>query len=162
MKSNEIAKTDRLKTSIGDVVIKFQFIENELSEILCALLQMKEKEDQHRICAAMSFKQKVDLTFDLYPERKKKNWPELDIRAVRKALNAAEGFRNSIVHSFWYVSGVKKIVWMRSKSSLRSKSGLNYTDGVANINGIENGIKSLEKIRNWYLGNTEELNKEGA
>lgn len=160
MKNPELSKRDRLRIAIGEVVINFQFIEYELSDILAILLNMNEKEDKHRILAAMSFKQKTGLVCDLYETRKKTTWKEpLDISEVRKALEEAEKFRNSVVHSFYYVNGSEEPVWMRSKSSLRPSAGLKIVDGVADISGMEKGVKSLAVIREWYLGDTENLKK---
>ena len=158
MENAKILKRDKLRIAIGEVVINFQFIEYELSDILSVLLNMKEKEDKHRIFAAMSFRQKTDLVCDLYESRKKPSWKEpVKISEVRKALNTAEEFRNSVVHSFYYVSGSKKPVWMRSKYSIRTSTGLKVVDGVADISSIEKGAKSLLVIREWYLGETEKL-----
>ena len=153
-----IKKTDRLRMAIGEIVISFQFIEKEIAEVICGLLHMKEPNDIQRMSSAMSFKQKVDLVCELYPTRRKYNWPEIDVRSVKSALNATEEFRNSIVHSFWYLSGNKRrSVWMRSKSSLRSSSGLTHINGVANVGAMEKGMASMKIIRNWYLGQTSEL-----
>jgi hypothetical protein len=157
MYNDELIKTDKLKIAIGETVISFQFIENDLAYFIGKLLLLKEDKDVHRISAAMSFKQKVDFFCEIYPTRRWKNWPEMNIKAVKNSLVAAEEFRNSVVHSFWYVSGKRKIVWMRSKGSLRSKAGLNHVDGIADIRALEQGVEALKKIRDWYLGKTEEL-----
>ncbi len=115
MESTQTSKYDDLRIAIGEIVIRFQFIEHELSEILTVLLNMSEKEDKYRIFAALSFKQKTDLMCDLYETRKKSSWPKtVDISEVKKALNTAEEFRNSVLHGFYYVSGSSKPVWMRS------------------------------------------------
>lgn len=143
--------------AIGEVVISFQSMENEIAGIICSLLSMGEPKDVQRISSAMSFKQKVDLVCEIYPTRKKKGWLSLEIKTVKNSLYAAEEFRNSIVHSFWYVSGDKRMVWMRSKGSLRSSSGLVHVNGVADIGALEKGKTAMAKIRNWYLGETNEL-----
>lgn len=152
-----IKNTERLKIGIGEVVINFQLLEYELSNILCRRLEMKNDDDSHRISAAMSFKQKVNLYCDVYIAHTRENTFELDIPAIRKALSAAEEFRNSVVHSFWHVKVNKNIVWMSTKSNLSSKNGLKIVDGVANIRKLEKGIECIKEIRNWYLGETEKL-----
>jgi hypothetical protein len=154
-----ITNTQRLKTGIGDVVINFQFLEYELSEILSRALGFKNQDDAHRIGAAMSFKQKLNLYCELYAERDNKGAIKVDILTVRKAMAAAEEFRNSVVHSFWHVSGNKDIVWMRTKSNIASKSGLKISAGVADIRKLEAGVECLKIIRGWYLGDTKELEK---
>jgi hypothetical protein len=157
MENDVLSKSNRLRLAIGDVVIAFQFMEHELASIICSMLQLKEAKDVQRISSAMSFKQKVDLFCEIYPTRRNASWPEIDVKAVKNALSTAEEFRNSIVHSFWYVSGSKRIVWMRSKGSMRSSSGLIHVDGVANISAMEKGVVAMGKIRNWYVGDTIEL-----
>jgi hypothetical protein len=148
--------TDRLFRGIGKVVVQFQFIESTLSEILASLLQLREQSDNHRVAAAMSYRQKVDLMCDLYAMRKHPQWPSVDISITRKALFAAEDFRNRVVHSFWHVGGSES-QWMRTKASLRSNAGLKVATGAANIENLELGAKSLYVVRDWYLGQSEKL-----
>lgn len=159
MSSDIVAQTDRLYMAIGRVVVEFQFVENIVAECLASLMRMREQEDQHRVAAAMSFRQKVDLLCDLYSRRKNVEWPDVEMDVVRKSLFAAEEFRNAVVHSFWYVSGSDAPKWMRSKSTLRSSAGLKISVGQANIECLESGSKALHTVRNWYLGDSNALKK---
>jgi len=143
--------------AIGSVVVQFQFIENIVAEILASLMQMREPEDQHRVAAAMSYRQKVDLMCDLYTMRKNAQWPDVEIDVARKSLYAAEEFRNSIVHSFWHLDGTGVQKWMRTKSNLRTSDGLKITVGKANIERIETGARMLYTVRDWYLGDSVAL-----
>ena len=151
-----VEETNRLYMAIGRSVVMFQSIEYTLGDILRSILQMREPEDRHRIVAAMSFRQKVDLVSDIYPARKKPLMPTVEMEYARKALMAAEEFRNSVVHSFWFVD-LDSEHWVRSKPSLRSRQGLKLTLDKANIESIENGNKALCKVSLWYLGMSNEL-----
>ncbi|MGW8169715.1 MAG: hypothetical protein ACWGHH_06895 [Sulfurovaceae bacterium] len=151
-----ITDTNRLSQSIGKIIIDFQFIEYTLSEILSILLGLKEADDTHRILAAMSYRQKVDLMSDIYELRKPDNWPNVDIPLSRKALYIAEDFRNRVVHSFWHVNDS---TWFRTKSSLKSSKGLKIDTGKANIECLEMSSAPLHTVRDWYLGQSEKLIK---
>ncbi|MFA6310101.1 MAG: hypothetical protein WCV99_01525 [Sterolibacterium sp.] len=152
MTTDIVSETAHLCQAIGKVVIEFQFIEYTVAEILASILKMREEADQHRVAAAMSFRQKVDLLCDLYPTRKGPKWLEVDISIVRKSLYASEEFRNRVVHSFWYVSGSAPMQWMHSKASLRSTAGLRVTtSSTANIEVLEQGTKVMYGIRDWYV-----------
>lgn len=159
MSSDIVVQTDRLYMAIGRVVVEFQFVENIAAECLASLMRMREHEDQHRVAAAMSFRQKIDLLCDLYPRRKNEQWPDIEMDVARKSLFAAEEFRNAVVHSFWYVSGSAAPKWMRSKSTLRTSAGLKITAGEVNIECIESGSKALHTVRDWYLGDSNALKK---
>lgn len=157
--SDLIESTDRLYKAIGQVIVDFQLIEYTLSEILAGLLHFKESEDNHRVSAAMSYRQKVGLVSDIYDKRKPDNWPSVDIRVARKALFAAEDFRNRVVHSFWHVASddENETKWMRVKASLRTSNGLKVGAGEANIEYLEASEKSLKDVRDWYLGLTDKV-----
>jgi len=159
MDADTVSEKDRLCQAIGKVVIEFQFIEYTIAEILASILKMKEESDQHRVAAAMSFRQKADLLCDLYPTRRHAKWLEVDIPLVRKALYASEDFRNRVVHSFWYVSGSEPMQWMRSKASLRSSAGLRVSTGTANIEVLEQGTKVMYGIRDWYVTEPAKLKR---
>lgn len=159
MSSDIVAQTDRLYMAIGRVVVEFQFVENITAECLASLMRMRGHEDQQRVAAAMSFRQKVELLCDLYPRRKDAQWPDVEIGIARKSLFAAEEFRNAVVHSFWHVSGLDALKWMRSKSTLRTSAGLKITAGEANMACIESGSKALYMVRDWYLGDSVSLKK---
>lgn len=154
MRTDLATDTNRLSQSIGKIIIDFQFIEYTLSELLANLLGLKEADDIHRIVAAMSYRQKVDLLSDIYDLRKPNNWPTVDISLSRKALFAAEDFRNRVVHSLWHVNDS---TWFRTKSSLKTSKGLKIDTGKANIECLEKSSESLYAIRDWYLGQSDKL-----
>jgi len=159
MQTQFLADTDRLYRAIGKVVVEFQFVEYTAAEILSSILQMRDQEDQHRISAAMSFRQKVDLLCDLYPLRKNPSWLDVDLPLTRKCLYGAEDFRNRVVHSFWHVAGTDEIRWMRTKASLRSSGGLRISAGVANTEALEHGAEAIQCIRDWYLNPVDKLQR---
>ena len=131
MQHDLVQETDRLYAAIGRVVVSFQFVENTVGQLLASLLKLKEPDDAHRITASMSFRQKVDLFCDLYPTRNS-GMLSIDVAVARRALFSAEQFRNSVVHSFWYVGETDTSKWMRSKSTLKTTKGFKITSGVAN------------------------------
>lgn len=61
MENDGLAKTSRLKISIGETEINFRYIENDLAYSVADYINLKEEKDLHRISAAMSFRQKVDF-----------------------------------------------------------------------------------------------------
>ena len=70
MASDIVVQTDRLHMAIGRMVVEFQFVENIVAECLASLLRMREHEDQHRVAAAMSYRQKVDLLCVCTPDER--------------------------------------------------------------------------------------------
>jgi len=161
MQYDLVQETDRLYTAIGRVVVSFQFVESLVGELLASLLKLREPDDAHRITASMSFRQKVDLFCDLYPSRNSGKL-SIDIPVARKALFSAEEFRNSVVHSFWYVGGSDSSKWMRSKSTLRTPKGFKITSGEANTSCLESGAKAIDTVRDFYLGRIERLIEASA
>ena len=59
--TNIAIDADRLYAGIGQVVVSFQFVEYGVAEVLASLLQMRHPSDVHRVTAAMSYAQKVNL-----------------------------------------------------------------------------------------------------
>lgn len=151
-----VTNSERLFAGIGKVVVTFQFVEHGVADVLAALLQMRHTSDVHRVTAAMSYAQKVNLMSDLYPDRMNPSWPPVDLEVTRNALMAAEAFRNTVVHSLWHLGGVE-LQWMRTKANLRSKGRLNITSGAANLDALEEGEKCISVVKDWYLGKSEEL-----
>lgn len=156
MTTDIVFDQQRLHQGIGEIVVVFQHLEHEVAEVLASLLRMRHPSDTHRLTAAMSFGQKVDLMCDLYPERKNPAWPHLDIRITRDALKAAEAFRNTVVHSFWYFGGAER-QWMRTKANLRSKGQLTISTGKVNLDALAEGARYLSAVGRWYLGETEKV-----
>lgn len=157
-----ISDTNRLYRAIGQVVVRFQFVEYIVAEHLAVLLRMRDAEDVHRVSAAMSYRQKVDLMYELYPSRSSPAWPTVDLQAVRRALYVAEEFRNAVVHSFWHVGGTNESGWMRAKSTLRSAAGLKVTLGTVDLNHLELGSEALGVVRDWYVAGSENLQQASA
>ncbi|HEY0842101.1 hypothetical protein [Methylotenera sp.] len=156
MASEIIIDTDRLHICIGKIVVKFQLIENVIAEILASLLQMRESEDIHRVTAAMSYAQKLNLMCDLYDDRKNPKRPPINIESARNALMSAETFRNAVVHSLWFVGG-EESQWMRAKANLRNGGKLKVITGPANIEALEEAVNCLSVIGDWYLGRSAQL-----
>ena len=155
--ASEIAiDADRLHICIGKIVVKFQLIENVIAEVLASLLKMREPEDIHRVTAAMSYAQKLNLMCDLYDDRKNPEWPSIDLESARNALMSAETFRNSVVHSLWFVGG-EQSQWMRAKANLRNGGKLKIVTGPANIEALEEAVNCLSVISDWYLGRSAQL-----
>lgn len=151
-----VTDTERLFTGIGKIVVTFQFVEHWVADVLAALIQMRHTSDVHRVTAAMSYAQKVNLMCDLYPDRKNPNWPPVDLEVTRNALMAAEAFRNTVVHSLWHLGGVEP-QWMRTKANLRSKGRLSITSGSANLDALEEGEKCISVVKDWYCGESAKL-----
>jgi hypothetical protein len=156
--ANLASEAERLYKGIGKVVVEFQLVENGVADVLASLLQMRHPTDIHRISAAMSYAQKVNLMCDLYPERSNPSWPPVELRLTRDSLMAAESFRNTVVHSLWHVGGAEP-QWIRTKANLRSKGSLSVSSGVSNLDALEEGAGCLYIVRDWYCGQSEQLTK---
>jgi hypothetical protein len=154
--TNLHSETEDLFRGIGEVVVQFQQVEYWVANVLASLLQLKHEADTHRVTAAMSYGQKVDLMCDLYPARCNERWPTVNIQVTRNALKAAEEFRNAVVHSFWYVGGTET-QWMRTKANLRSKGQLKVSTGSANLGALREGADRLRVVKDWYLGESEKV-----
>jgi hypothetical protein len=154
--TNLLSDTDELFRGIGEVVVQFQQIEHWVADVLASLLQLRHEEDTHRVTAAMSYGQKVDLMCDLYPARCNPQWPAVDMQITRNGLKAAEEFRNSVVHSLWHVDGVES-QWMRTKANLRSKGRLKVSTGIANLASLKEGSDCLRVVKGWYLGQSDKI-----
>lgn len=149
-----IAERDRLFSVIGRVVVNFQQVELWLADSLASLLSLQVLEDRHIFLSAMSFRQKVDLVAVLYP-RKKTHDHDVDMTLMKKALYAAEEFRNRIVHSLWAVEFPGK--WVRIKGSVRGKGGFSLVTTAANISQLEAAATALLAIREWELNDAATL-----
>jgi hypothetical protein len=153
---NIVTDAERLYAGIGKVVVTFQFVEHWVADVLAALLQMRHSADVHRVTAAMSYAQKVNLMCDLYPARKSPRWPPVELEITRNALMAAEAFRNTVVHSFWHLGGAPS-QWMRTKANLRGKGGLSVLSGAANLDALYEGERCLSVVKDWYCGESEKV-----
>lgn len=160
--TNLAEQAETLYRAIGRVVVEFQFIEATLAEELAELLQLRDDDDAERIASAMSFRQKVDLNCDIRPKRAPKQAAKLPSPILRAAFYAAEEFRNQIVHSFWYVGGSSERVWMRTKSTLRSRAGLRVTHSAVQPERLEPAIKALYTLRHWYICGPAEIEEATA
>jgi hypothetical protein len=161
---NLLDQTDALFRAIGHTVVRFQQVEQWLAEELAMLLRMREKEDQYLVFAAMSFKQKVDLVVELFPKQIERHprLPDVNIGEVRKALYAAEEFRNRVVHSFYAVECRDESRWMRMKGSLRGRAGFSLNSVEANVEIFEECNEALAVIREWSLKEEASLKQATA
>lgn len=142
-----LLEQDRLFVAIGRVVVNFQQMELWLAEALTSVLELHVLEDRHLVSSSMSFRQKVDLLAVLY-ERKKVRCPSANIELVKKALYAAEEFRNRVVHSLWAVDQGE---WVQIKASLRSKSGFDLMTNSVDITQLEAAAAALVIIKEWEI-----------
>ena len=46
---------------------------------------------------------------------------------------------------------------MRTKANLRRKDGLSVSTGVVSLDALEEGAKCLSVVRDWYLGDSDEV-----
>lgn len=161
---NLVDQTEALFRAIGLAVVRFQQIEQWLSEELAVLLRMRDKEDQYLVSAAMSFGQKVDLLVELFPKRADRHpdLPLVNIEIARKALSAAEEYRNRVVHSFYAVECVDESRWLRMKGSLRGRKGFSLNSVVFNVKIFEECNEALKVIREWSLKGDDDLNEATA
>jgi hypothetical protein len=134
-------------------VVNFQQIEQWLAEELAVLLRMREKEDQYLVSAAMSFGQKVDLLVTLFPKRAERHpkLPTVDVGIVRRALDAAEEYRNRVVHSFYAVECDDQSRWIRIKGSLRGRKGFSMNSVDVNVAAFDECNDALRLIREWSV-----------
>lgn len=162
--SNLLNQTDALLRAIGYTVVRFQQIEQWLAEELALLLRMREKEDQHLVAAAMSYKQKVDLLVEIFPRRTERppNLPKVEVADVRRALYAAEEYRNRVVHSFYAVECGDSSKWIRMKGSLRGRGGFSLNSVNANVQIFEECNNALGVIREWSLRDPETIREATA
>ncbi len=105
----------------------------------------------------MSYRQKVDLCFELYPKRKPKFNTKADLKIIKKALYAAEEFRNRIVHSFWALECGDNERWVRIKGSLKGRNGFSMKTVTANSEELKKCSESLVYICQWMYGTNEGL-----
>lgn len=157
--NNSFSQSNALFHAIGKTVVRFQQVEQSLSEYLALLLRMREKDDQYLVSAAMSFKQKADLLAELFDRRTERSshLPEIDILKVRKALEAAEKYRNRVVHSFYAVECSDLNKWLRIKGSLRGRAGFSLNTTESNIKIFEECNEALSVIRDWAINNMQDI-----
>ena len=149
-------ETDRVLRAIGRVVVAFQLLELWVAEALGSALGMKAKDDRHLVSAAMSYRQKVDLLFELYARHGPPN-RKVDVDVTKRAMIVAEEFRNRVVHSVWAVRGEDSKRWVRTKASLRGKVGFAVATRTAQAVLLEQAAESMNNIRAWEEGNESEL-----
>jgi hypothetical protein len=152
-RANIVEQAEQLYRAIGMAVVNFQQIEQWLAEELALLLRMRDKDDQHLVSAAMSFGQKVDLLVNLFPKRavRHPNLPVVDVAIVKKALEAAEEYRNRVVHSFYAIECDDESRWIRIKGSLRGRKGFSLNSVEVNVAAFDECNDALKTIRGWSL-----------
>ncbi|WP_439467672.1 hypothetical protein [Roseateles sp. NT4] len=156
-KSRDLVEgTDRLLRAIGHVVVAFQLLELWVAEALSAALRMKSVDDRHLVSAAMSYRQKVDLLFELYARH---GMPASEFNPViaKRAMLVAEEFRNRVVHSVWALHGEESRRWVRTKANLRGRSGFDVVTRPAQAELLEAASRAMNNVRNWEEGNEAEL-----
>jgi len=151
-------ETNRIFRAIGGVVVSFQLLELWVAEALGESLGMKAKDDRHLVSAAMSYRQKVDLLFELYARHGAPN-PKVSPVVTKRAMLVAEEFRNRVVHSVWAVHGSDSKQWVRTKANLRGRAGFDVTTKPARAKLLEQAVQSINTIRAWEEGNESELLK---
>jgi hypothetical protein len=161
---NVATEAELLYRGIGLTVVRFQQIEQWTAEELAILLRMKDRADQYMVSAAMSYRQKVDLLVELYPRKSTQDpkLPKVDIDVVRRALYAAEEYRNRVVHSFYAVECSEPSRWVRIKGSLRGRSGFSHNTVAINAELFEKCNEALSSIREWSFQTSEALEKATA
>ncbi len=159
MENSKLALTeqdrDRLFAAIGHVVVSFQQAELMVSEILAGLLGLDLLQDRYAVMSAMSFRQKVDLLATLFPT-KAKNHSGADIEQARRALYAAEEFRNRVVHSVWAVCESEG-TWIREKGNLKGRKGFSKQSVNVDIAELEAAAESIRVIKDWYFVSSTSL-----
>lgn len=112
----------------------------------------------------MSFKQKVDLLVETFPRRAERHpkFPKVDVTEVRKALYAAEEYRNRVVHSLYSVECSDSPKWVRMKGALRGRAGFSLNSVDANVQIFEECNNALGVIREWSLKTPEALSEATA
>jgi hypothetical protein len=125
---------------------------------------MRDKDDQYLVSASMSYRQKVDLIVQIYPRKpnRLKTLPPLDIDVARKALYAAEEYRNRVVHSFYAVECGDTNRWVRIKGSLRGRAGFSLNSTEVNVQIFNECNEALHVIRGWMLETDERLTSATA
>lgn len=141
-------QTNELFFAIGETVVLFQQVEQWLAEELALLLRMRDKDDQYLVSAAMSYKQKVDLLIALFPKRSHR-LPVQSVGDVRKALYAAEDYRNRVVHSFYAIECGDELRWLRLKGSLKGRAGFSLNSNDANVQIFKECNSALRTIGQW-------------
>jgi hypothetical protein len=148
--------SDRILCAIGRVVVAFQLLELWVAEALGLALGMKAKDDRHLVSAAMSYRQKVDLLFELYARHGAPN-PKVSLDVTKRAMLVAEEFRHRVVHSVWAVRGEDSKRWVRTKANLRGKTGFDVNTKPVQVALLEQASRSMNDIRAWEEGNESEL-----
>ena len=151
---NPSTERDRLFAAIGRIVVNFQQIELCVSEALAQALGLPSLENRYIVQASMSFRQKVDLLMELLNRTTDHDFT-CSTPLARRALGAAEEFRNGVVHAFWGIDGMGK--WIRTKSTLKGKHGFALKTTEADINFLEEASDALVTVRHWEFKNDDSL-----
>jgi hypothetical protein len=130
-------KRNNLALWIGRLVMSFNDLEAELAKAVAERLGQNSPEIVDMINASMSYGQKADLFAALLLRQfaGTRNQTEL-VKNVRRALNLAEQYRNSICHSHWSESDGWSSLFsseiLKRKPKTKGGNGLSVSQEIPN------------------------------
>lgn len=166
------AKLKHLSLWLGRLVIAFNNLEHALAyEVTLELIEVMGQEEsspkhplgwisptQRRVndlglhdmvMASMSFGQKLDLLVALSLKKFSGNTRQENlIRLIVKALEEAEKFRNTMLHSIWTENFVD---YSQVKARTKGRKGLKVERANANIPHIRQAIKAIKTLETLGL-----------
>jgi hypothetical protein len=158
-KANILEQRNELFFLVGETIVTFQRIEYNLTDFLYKLLELNHEKGHLLLMDTMSFSQKVNLVFEVFPskiENLKYIKNDFDFKTAKKCLSKAELYRNKIVHSFYYL---EEDEFKKQKTNIKGKNGLTTKSGIINFHALQECNHQLQKLGFWYLMNNESLNE---
>jgi hypothetical protein len=158
---NLIEQENKLFYLVGETVVNFQRIDYILTDFLYTLLEIKHEQNYLLLMDALSFSQKVSLTFEILRSKDKLSndkLSEIDLILAKKCLMKAEEFRNKIVHSLYFVD-MKDMQFKKQKSNIKGKNGLKTKVSKINYDDLENCNQELQKLSLWFMRDNSLLEK---
>lgn len=156
-----IKQRDKLYFLVGETVVSFQRIDYILTEFLYLLLKIKHEQNSLLLMDALSYSQKVNLTFELLRSKDKLTFgtlSKIDLILAKKCLTKAEEFRNKIVHSFYFID-LKDELFKKQKSNIKGKSGLKTKVSKINYDDLMNCNLELMRLDMWFTSDNSSLEK---
>lgn len=162
--SERIGDPTELQAVIGIISMKFQFLENTITNLIIKSIDV-EFEIGQIITAELSFKNKVNLFSSLLRAKSKSiGFPVLElveieplIKAINRALFKCEEIRNSTLHSsIFFDHSQNKIV--KEKITSKAKTGLLNRYDVTSITELFNiadyigGVDAFFNEAMWQRG----------
>jgi hypothetical protein len=129
-------------TAIGDVVVSFALLEQEVQNLSGTMLDQDAKVGKI-VAASMSFSNRRALAISLFKHRYGESE---DLELLRKLLRTAEQMevkRNQIMHSIWGKGPSPETV-VRLKATAREREGLAFQQVTV---GADDLLKVAEDIR---------------